>query len=413
MYSWCGRSILRQLLPAARSSYRVPLAPRFATKTLCRYYSTDGESSNYILNSELRAKAQALKIEYKQLSESLVNGYDDAKMRQHAKLESLINYADEYEKLSAEVNDLQELSTATDEDSLQLRDDALLEMEEIKQQMASFRTKIERLLIPSHPFAHYPCIMEFRPGIGGSEAAIFTKDLLEMYQNYCQAKKWKYSILEYNPSGDGSGILEGILVIEEPGSYERLRFEGGVHRVQRIPDTETKGRMHTSTTAIVVMPQLDAGDENSNESERSFAPGEVRVDIMRARGAGGQHVNTTDSAVRLTHIPTGIVVAIQDARSQHKNKAKAYMILRGRLAEKEYNEKVAEERKARTSQVTSTDRSDKLRTYNYPQNRVTDHRCGFTMHDLSGCMDGSALDTLLDKVQEWATNEEVKNLQFQ
>lgn len=272
-------------------------------------------------------------------------------------------------------------------------------------------SRLVNKLLPPHPFADKPSLLELRPGVGGIEAMIFTQNLLDMYIGYANYRKWKYRIISKNENESGSGIIDAILSIEEAGSYDRLRFEAGVHRVQRIPSTETKGRTHTSTAAVVVLPQI--GDESAKSIdayERTFKPGEIRVDIMRASGKGGQHVNTTDSAVRLTHIPSGIVVSMQDERSQHKNKAKAFTILRARLAEKERLEKEEKERKARKIQVSSTNRSDKIRTYNFPQNRITDHRCGFTLLDLPGVLSGERLDEVIEAMSKYDSTERAKEL---
>ncbi|KAK9494186.1 hypothetical protein V1508DRAFT_413903 [Lipomyces doorenjongii] len=400
------RAVVRPLAPQMRK----PCVPFFP---LSRYFSTCLEEADYKLHPQLLAKAQSLRTARDKLSKSLTDdGYDPAKALEQARLDGLASNLARYEQFVPTLDDLHKLSVSEDPEAIELRVDVLEEMEDIKQQLHDLTNRIKKALVSTHPFASYPCILEFRPGVGGAEAAIFAKDLMNMYVSYCTLKKWRYSILNANEISGADGITEGMLLIEESSAYERFRFEGGVHRVQRIPATESKGRVHTSAAAVIVLPQLDSGGEDSNEAERSFAPGEVRIDIMRARGAGGQHVNTTESAVRLTHIPTGITVSMQDSRSQHKNKAKAFMILRARLAEKEHAEKVAHERQSRSSQVASTDRSDKVRTYNYPQNRVTDHRCGFTMYDLDGCMDGTSLQALLDRVEEWAQEEEMKNLEI-
>ena len=245
--------------------------------------------------------------------------------------------------------------------------------------------------------------------MGGTEAMIFTQDLLNMYIGYAHSHKWKYRILAQDENESGDGLVDAILNIDEPGSYDKLRFESGVHRVQRIPATETKGRTHTSTAAVVVLPQMgDDSDRAINAYERTFKPDEIRIDVMRARGKGGQHVNTTDSAVRLTHFPTGIVVSMQDERSQQKNKAKAFTILRARLAEREQKLKEEKERDARKEQVTTTDRSDKIRTYNYPQNRVTDHRCGLTLYALDAIMKGERLGEVIDAMRQFDDRERAR-----
>ncbi|KAK9235905.1 hypothetical protein V1525DRAFT_364077 [Lipomyces kononenkoae] len=399
------RAIVRPWAPLVRRPSRSMVQAK-------RCFNTAQEEANYALHPKLLAKAQSLRAERDKLSQSLNDdGYDPAKALEQSRLDGLASSLARYEQFLPTLDDLHKLSVSEDPEALELREDVLQEIDDIKQQLHDLTHRIKTALISRHPFASYPCILEFRPGVGGAEAAIFAKDLMNMYIAYCSLKKWRYTILNINEISGADGITEGMLSIDESSAYEQFRFEGGVHRVQRIPATEAKGRVHTSAAAIVVLPQLDSGGEDSGEVERSFAPGEVRIDIMRARGAGGQHVNTTESAVRLTHIPTGVTVSMQDNRSQHKNKAKAFMILRARLAEREHAEKVASDRQSRSSQVSSTDRSDKVRTYNYPQNRVTDHRCGFTMYDLDGCMNGTSLQTLLDRIAEWAQEEEVKNLE--
>ncbi|KAK9466764.1 hypothetical protein V1512DRAFT_286735 [Lipomyces arxii] len=396
------------------------LRPRFikifhesvANLHLRRRVTTIREQPPYLLHPQLLEKAIKVQTEYDELSKELSESYDPVKALQQSRIANLIAVVKDYKKLTIELKELEALTDTDDPDLVELRDDALVEIADLKASLGNLTLSIQKLLIPPHAFAAFPCILEFRPGIGGVEASIFAKDLMDMYIAYCNHRRWKCTILgiSHTSSITGNGISEGILSIDEPGSYERLRYEGGIHRVQRVPATESKGRVHTSAAAVIVLPQLDNGNEESLDAERSFAPGEVRIDVMRARGAGGQHVNTTDSAVRLTHLPTGIVVAMQDNRSQHKNKAKAFMILRSRLAEQEHEAKVCEERHARTSQVAGTDRSDKIRTYNYSQNRITDHRCNFTMYDLSGCMAGISFDTLLDRIHEWAQTEEIKFL---
>ncbi|KAK9460225.1 uncharacterized protein V1516DRAFT_679285 [Lipomyces oligophaga] len=380
---------------------------------LIRPYSIDrneevGET-DFILSEILLDKARDLRDECSKLSTELEQGYDNEKALRVSKLAQLVKNLTEYEEAKQTLDELVELAASEDPEEKELHDEAVEDAHKLREQMVGIKQSIEMNLVAPHPFADHSCFIELRPGIGGSEAAIFAKDLLEMYQKYCVTHKWRFSMAEQTLTESGDGLVSGILMIDESGSYGRLRFEGGVHRVQRIPDTETKGRVHTSTAAVIVLPNIDTNGD-INAAERSFAPGEVRVDIMRSRGAGGQHVNTTDSAVRLTHLPTGIVVAMQDSRSQHQNREKAYLILRARLAERELTAKMEKDRQARTSQVTTTDRSDKIRTYNYPQNRITDHRCAFTMYDLQGCLSGESLDVMLDSVEKWAQDEEVKKL---
>ncbi|GMF02496.1 unnamed protein product [[Candida] boidinii] len=230
-----------------------------------------------------------------------------------------------------------------------------------------------------------------------------------MYIRFSQVNNWRYEVMSKTNHASGKGIVEATLWVNQPGSYDRLRHEAGVHRVQRVPETETKGRVHTSASGVVVLPKIDETDTDS-VMLRKFKPDELRIDVMRASGSGGQHVNTTESAVRITHLPTGITVNIQDERSQHKNKDKAMTILRSRLAEREMREKTEKERASRLDQVSTVDRSDKIRTYNYQQNRVTDHRCNFTLYDLENCMNGTKLDEIIDAVESKETNERANEL---
>lgn len=278
-----------------------------------------------------------------------------------------------------------------EETDADLASEAQKELEhEVVPRIKTAVAELNKRLLPEVSHSDKPALLELRPGVGGSEAAIFAKDLLNMYTNFANHKRWACEMLG-----------EGILSINAPGSYNILRHESGVHRVQRIPATETKGRVHTLTAAVVVLPKISDGTEASLKSdERLFAPGEVRIDTMRAGGKGGQHVNTTDSAVRLVHIPTGIIVQQQDERLQPQNKAKAFAILRARLAALEREKEIAAQKKLRTDQVTTTDRSDKIRTYNYPQNRVTDHRCGLSVHDVAGTMGGERLEEIIERVEE-------------
>jgi peptide chain release factor 1 len=358
------------------------------------------------LHPLLVQKAQQIHNEYHELSNEISLGtasFDPAKATKLSRLMTIANRFDEYRAVESEFEELQPLLNDPS-----LRSEAETELEQIRNSLGELTDALQGELVPSNPFIDKACFLELRPGIGGSEAMLFTNDLLQMYQNYCLQKKWPFKIISLSKTAT-NGVTEAILSIDEPGSYERLQYEGGVHRVQRVPETETKGRVHTSTAAVVVLPQLNNA-ENGDEAERNFAQGEVRIDVMRSRGAGGQHVNTTESAVRLTHIPTGIVVSMQDERSQHKNKAKAFTILCARIAEKERIQRVNEERSKRTAQVTTTDRSDKIRTYNYPQNRITDHRCGYSSHKLEEVMSGQKFDEIIDAMDKHAKTEKIREI---
>lgn len=323
------------------------------------------------------------------------------------KLSSFVQIYERYLKSESDFRDLQKMVAEEEDESL--REEAQLELDETATaELEAAINELKRKLLPNHPFADMPTIMELRSGAGGHESNIFTEDLLNMYTRYCQLHRWKFEVASKTEHVSGSGIVDATLIVNEPGSYDRLRHEAGVHRVQRVPVTETKGRVHTSASGVVVLPKID---ESSNSAEvRKFAPGELRIDVMRASGSGGQHVNTTESAVRIIHIPTGITVNIQDERSQHKNKERAMTLIRARLAEKELKERQEKERQERTGQVSSVDRSDKIRTYNFQQNRVTDHRCNYTVHDLEGCMMGERLDDIIDHVVQAEADERSEQL---
>ena len=278
-------------------------------------------------------------------------------------------------------------------------------------------------LVPKHPFATLPCLIEIRPGAGGSEAAIFAGDLLRMYQAYCSRQGLRTALLKYEnaegvPESD-SPLSEAVLEVESEGAYGVFRCEAGIHRVQRVPATESKGRTHTSAASVLVLPSFPGGgsaeteDFDDPESDYYVDPKEVRTDIMRARGAGGQHVNTTDSAVRLTHLPTNTVVSIQDTRSQIKNREKAWQLLRSRIAqarrEKREEEMVAMRRSV--VGVAKMGRGDKVRTYNWGQQRVTDHRSGLTVHDLTDVMEGGhTLEKVMESVRTWLMERDIEAL---
>ena len=399
----------RSIFKGVFLGHKLPLLVRL-TSTTTNSKSNGSIPTQYTELSPLLVKqAEKYEAELKDLDKDLSCGihFDVNKQKRYAKLSALTDTFIEYKEKLNELKSLQEMIVSDPS----LRAEAEQEYAELVPQYETTSSRLVNKLLPPHPFADKPSLLELRPGVGGIEAMIFTQNLLDMYIGYANYRKWKYRIISKNENESGSGIIDAILSIEEAGSYDRLRFEAGVHRVQRIPSTETKGRTHTSTAAVVVLPQI--GDESAKSIdayERTFKPGEIRVDIMRASGKGGQHVNTTDSAVRLTHIPSGIVVSMQDERSQHKNKAKAFTILRARLAEKERLEKEEKERKARKSQVSSTNRSDKIRTYNFPQYRITDHRCGFTLLDLPGVLSGERLNEVIEAMSKYDSTERAKEL---
>jgi peptide chain release factor 1 len=247
-------------------------------------------------------------------------------------------------------------------------------------QIESLSLRAKELLIPPDPLADRPAVMEIRAGAGGDEAGLFAADLMRMYRLYAEQQGWSLELMNVSEGIPGS-IKEAIFTVRGRGAYGRLRYESGVHRVQRVPKTESQGRIHTSAATVAVLPEAE-------EVDLQIDPNDLRIDVYRSSGPGGQSVNTTDSAVRITHIPTGLVVAIQDEKSQHKNKAKAMKVLRSRLLDQMIAEKEAERARERKTQVGTGDRSAKIRTYNFPQSRVTDHRIGLTLHRLSEVLDG-------------------------
>ena len=264
------------------------------------------------------------------------------------------------------------------------------ELEEVKSKLPELQETIRFMLIPKDPEDAKNIVMELRAGTGGDEASIFAGDLYRMYTKYCESKGWKVSVVDLS-EGTAGGFKEIIMEVSGKDVYGTMKFESGVHRVQRVPQTETQGRVHTSAATVMVLPEAEEFDIEIDMNE-------VRLDLFCSSGPGGQSVNTTYSAVRLTHIPTGIVAQCQDQKSQHKNKEKALKVLRSRLYELELSKKLEEDSAKRSAMVSSGDRSAKIRTYNYPQGRVTDHRIGLTLYDLQNIVNGD-LDKLVDEIQ--------------
>ncbi len=302
--------------------------------------------------------------------------------QEQAELEPLVETYRRYREISQALADARGL--LEDEE---LRDLAREEVRRLEEEQAALEEQLKRLLLPRDPNDDRNVILEIRAGTGGEEAALFAADLARMYMRYAEAKGWKTEILSASPTDIG-GYKEIILLIKGKGAYSRLKYESGVHRVQRVPVTEASGRIHTSTATVAVLPEM-------GEVEVHIDPKDLRIETFRASGPGGQHVNRTDSAVRITHLPTGIVVSCQDAKSQHQNRQKALQILRARLYALEEEKRRRELDAQRRSQVGTGERSEKIRTYNFPQNRVTDHRIGLTLHRLQDVLDGD-LDEIID-----------------
>lgn len=304
--------------------------------------------------------------------------------KERSDLEEVITCYRKWRKVDKEIEENRELLNDKDEALRELAKEELVALQEEKQKLES---QLKLLLLPKDPNDRKGVLLEIRAGTGGEEASLFAASLFRMYTRHAEARGWKVEVMSSNPTGLG-GFKEIITLIEGQGVYSRLKFEGGVHRVQRVPVTEASGRIHTSAVTVAVLPEAD-------EVEVGIDPKELRVDVFRSSGPGGQSVNTTDSAVRVTHLPTGLVVTCQDEKSQHKNKAKSLKILRARLLERKQEEQRSEIAATRKLMVGSGDRSERIRTYNFPQGRVTDHRINFTLYKLEQVMDGD-LNALTD-----------------
>ena len=303
--------------------------------------------------------------------------------KEHADLSEVVACYREWRKLAQEVRDNRELLQEGDPE---IQDLAAEELDALKARQDALERQLRVLLLPRDPNDDRNVLLEIRAGTGGDEASLFSAELFRMYSRYAETRGWKVEVLNSNPTGLG-GFKEVVALIEGQGAYSQLKFEGGVHRVQRVPVTETSGRIHTSAVTVAVLPEAD-------EVDVEIDPRDLRIDVFRSSGPGGQSVNTTDSAVRMTHAPTGIVVSCQDEKSQHKNKAKALKILRARLLEKTQEAQRSEIAASRKLMVGSGDRSERIRTYNFPQGRVTDHRINLTLYKLDQVMDGGVKDLI-------------------
>ena len=321
-------------------------------------------------------------------------------MKEYKNLTPVVEKYREYEKCRKTMEDAKELLEENGIDR-EMKELAQIEFDDSREKLDTLSEELKILLLPKDPNDEKSVIIEIRGGAGGEEAALFANSLFRMYSMYAEARRWKTEILNANPTELG-GFKEISFSVEGEGAYSRLKYESGVHRVQRVPETESQGRIHTSTVTVAVLAEAD-------DVELEIAPTDLKIDVFRASGAGGQHINKTVSAVRITHIPTGGVVECQDERSQHKNKDKAMKILRSRLFEamiQEQNDKIASERK---SQVGTGNRSERIRTYNFPESRVTDHRIGLTLYKLEYILNGS-LDEIIDAL---ATADQAARLSAQ
>ncbi|KAF3167842.1 hypothetical protein TWF106_010003 [Orbilia oligospora] len=412
--------VCRHCLSRARTTTASRLAvarPNLAHNIITRRQSHTStrvdEDEDFFLAESLLKRAKHLATEHDVLERQLMEDFDTKTAARAGHLRPVSEALKEYEAAVENLKELRVLASDPESDlSAMAADDIPPTIDQIRASSTALTTS----LVPRHQFAAFPCTIEIRPGTGGSEATLFANDLYKMYNSLLSNLRWQSSVISYQTHNEigGEGCSEAIISVSTPESYDLLRHEAGVHRVQRIPATENKGRTHTSTASVMVLPKLgdEEGDFEYGTDDDPLAQidmKDVKTDVMRASGAGGQHVNRTESAVRMTHIPTGIVVAIQDSRSQHKNRSSALTILKAKVAEKRRKEKEEEALSMRRGVVkVGAGRSDKIRTYNFTQNRVTDHRSGQSNHDLPRLMEGDGLIDMIEGVQEWDKQRSVE-----
>jgi len=351
-------------------------------------------------------KVHTLVKKYDGLEKELSTGTIDTKTfaqksKEYSDLGNIIKMAREYLKLDGDKKDLEQMLEDKGSDT-EMRNLAEKELETLKQKKIDYTNKLKIFLLPKDEDDSKNAIVEIRAGTGGLEASLFCADLFKMYEKVCSKKKWKLEIINISKSEAG-GFKEVIFLVNGSDIYSYLKYESGVHRVQRVPETETQGRVHTSAATVAVLPEAEEVDIQIKESD-------LRIDVFRAGGPGGQSVNTTDSAVRITHLPTGVVVSQQDEKSQHKNKAKALKILRSRVYEAEKRKKDQERADNRKSQIGSGDRSERIRTYNFPQGRVTDHRINLTLHKLEEFLSGEIHEEMNEELRLKEQDLKLQNL---
>ena len=351
-------------------------------------------------------KVQDIIAKHDKLEKDLSSGSVDPKIfaqksKEYSNLGSIIFYANEYVKFDNEISDLENIINDKSNDT-EMVEMAEKDLNQLRIKKINYENRLKIFLLPKDEDDDKNAIVEIRAGTGGLEASLFCSDLFKMYEKVCSKKKWKLEIINISKSEAG-GFKEVVFYVNGNDIYSYLKYESGVHRVQRIPETETQGRVHTSAATVAVLPEAEDVDIQIKEAD-------LRIDVFRAGGPGGQAVNTTDSAVRITHIPTGVVVSQQDEKSQHKNKAKALKILRSRVYEAEKRKKDQERSDNRRSQIGTGDRSERIRTYNFPQGRVTDHRINLTLHKLEQFLAGEVHEEMNDELRLKEQDMKLKNL---
>ena len=356
---------------------------------------------NKNLQSKLKQISETFNDIQKKLSSPDITNQERIELsKKFSSLEQIIIKKNEVKKLEENLSNTNDL--LKEEQDVELQELAKEDLESLKNNLEIENNNLKKLLIPKDKDDERNAIVEIRAGTGGDEAALFSMVLLRMYQKYAEINKWNYEILSFQETNIG-GCKEAILSFTGKNVFSALKYESGVHRVQRVPQTETQGRIHTSASTVAVLPMVEEVDVEIDQKD-------LRIDTFRSQGAGGQHVNTTDSAVRITHIPTNTVASCQDEKSQHKNKAKAMKILTSRIYEKQKKEKEEALASKRKSLVGSGDRSEKIRSYNYPQGRITDHRINLTLYKLEDVISGNSLNEVIDPLKEAETEEKLKDL---
>ncbi|KAK3308100.1 uncharacterized protein B0T15DRAFT_97612 [Chaetomium strumarium] len=400
-------------------------ARSLARTGICHFIRRSSTESSIKLPPALLERARRLAAEHDQLSAALAKDFDPKKAKRAGEISRIASALQQFEKAKEALRELQGLLDSND---AELRELAKDDLEATHAQLADSSRNLSVALTPKHPFADMPCLLEIRPGPGGTEGRFFADSLFHMYKAYCSNKGYRTRTVKYEASdSDGQtgsegeiALQEAVLEIQEPGAYGTFRGEAGMHRVQRVPATEKSGRTHTSAVAVWVLPSFpengtseSEADWDNPESDFYIDPTEVRSETMRARGAGGQHVNKTESAIRLTHIPTGTTVSMQDSRSQQQNRASAWRLLRSRIAQqrREAREEMARQLRSSVLANNQITRGDKIRTYQYQQDRCTDHRSGLDAHNLPDVLrGGETLGKVMESVQTWLINKDIQAL---